>query len=142
MPSTTVSRILVSTAVVGVLSSSLIAIAAQTPAARKPTAAPAPAGKQQFAQICARCHGADGRGGEFAPDITARIGPKSDEDLSTLIKNGIPAKGMPPSAFSAAQLKSLVAYLRTLRPRRGENAPVHVTVNSSDGQPLQGLAMN
>src|SRR5690242_11908146 len=98
MPSTTVSRTLVSTAVVCVLSSSLIALFAQAPAARKPARAAAQgapaaeAGKQQFAQVCARCHGADGRGGEFAPDITARIGPKSDEELSTLIKNGIPAK--------------------------------------------------
>ncbi len=147
MPSTTVSRTLVSTAIVCVLSSSLIALFAQAPAARKPARAAqgapaADAGKQQFAQVCARCHGADGRGGEFAPDITARIGPKSDEELSTLIKNGIPAKGMPPSTFSAAQLKSLVAYVRTLRPRRGENAPVAVTVNLSDGQSLHGLAMN
>jgi alcohol dehydrogenase (cytochrome c) len=105
-------------------------------------AKPSQPGKQQFAQVCARCHGADGRGGEFAPDITARIGPKSDDELTTLIKNGIPAKGMPPSTFSVAQLKALVTYVRTLRPRRGENAPVKVALTLSDGQALQGMAMN
>ena len=54
-------------------------------------AQPRTTGKATYRLLCARCHGADGRGGEFAPDIVARAAAKSDAELGALIRQGVPA---------------------------------------------------
>src|SRR4030095_640696 len=78
-------------------------------------AQPRTTGKATYRQLCARCHGADGRGGEFAPDIVARAAAKSDAELRALIRQGIPAKSMPPSTLTTAEMRGLVAFIRTFR---------------------------
>jgi len=85
-------------------------------------AGPAPdAGGDLFKQKCAMCHGADGKGYAAlkTPDFTD---PKvqaslTDEEITKTIKNGKTGTAMPPfkDSLSDDQIKSLVAYLRSLK---------------------------
>ena len=52
-------------------------------------------GRATFVGRCAGCHGSDGNGGELGPGIATRVPSRSDEDLSTLFRQGLPAAGMP-----------------------------------------------
>ncbi|MCC6590414.1 MAG: PQQ-dependent dehydrogenase, methanol/ethanol family [Bryobacterales bacterium] len=83
------------------------------------------AGQKSFANRCAFCHGADGRGGERAPDVTRSI--RTRNDLPELIRNGIPDKGMPGANVSDTEMTALLAYMRTLRPARAGNTGVTLT---------------
>ena len=82
-----------------------------------------PEGRAAFQNRCAVCHGTDARGGEHAPSIINQVRRRNDEQLTTLLKQGVPQTGMP--AFNDTpepELRSIVAFLRTLaRPRPGEN---------------------
>ena len=77
---------------------------------------PAPNGRATFERLCARCHGGDGRGGELGPGIVARLGLRSDDELSAIVRDGIPAKGMPGLAMADDERRALLTFLRTLRP--------------------------
>jgi mono/diheme cytochrome c family protein len=77
-------------------------------------------GAKVFAAKCAVCHGADGAGKmKGTPDLRSDdIQKKSDADLTSSIANG--PKGKESHAFSKkglddATIKSLVAYIRTLK---------------------------
>ena len=54
-----------------------------------------------FAANCAGCHGADGRGGEHAPNIATapEVQHLLDRELAGIIRYGISGAGMP--AFSS-----------------------------------------
>ena len=54
-----------------------------------------PPGKKIFEDRCGTCHGADGNGGEHAPAITRAAPDLQDPQLTTLIREGLPARGMP-----------------------------------------------
>jgi len=80
-------------------------------------------GKQTFASTCANCHGLDGRGGERAPNIAEnpKVQKLSDIQIARIIKNGIPAAGMPAfRSLPAARVQAVVTYLRTLQGTRQE----------------------
>src|SRR5258708_13337372 len=98
-------------------------------------------GRAAFARTCARCHGADGQGGETGPGITTRIPLQTDQELATLVREGLPASGMPPFRFADAELRELVAFVRTLPPRRSE-APARVSANPSPPPPLSRFLLN
>ncbi len=74
------------------------------------------AGKRRFEASCASCHGADGKGGERGPDIISpeRARRRSADDLSELIRKGIPAAGMPAFQLPERELQELVAFVRSL----------------------------
>ncbi|HXW54582.1 MAG TPA: c-type cytochrome [Candidatus Cybelea sp.] len=75
-------------------------------------------GKQTFASTCASCHGLDGRGGERGPNIIDRpsVEQLSDSEISHIIENGVPGKGMPAfPSLESTDIKAVVAYLRTLQ---------------------------
>ncbi|HTS34775.1 MAG TPA: c-type cytochrome [Candidatus Solibacter sp.] len=79
-----------------------------------------PAGKSTFNSTCAGCHGLDGRGSEKAPGIanSGRVQHLTDAQISNVISNGVPGTGMPGfHALTAAQVRSLVSYLRLLQGR-------------------------
>ena len=77
-------------------------------------------GAKVFAGKCAMCHGPDGAGKmKGTPDFrTAEFQKKSDAELTESITNG--PKGKESHAFGKkgldeATIKSLVAYIRTLK---------------------------
>ncbi len=107
-------------------------------APRAQTSAP---GKVQFERLCARCHGADGRGGEMGPGIVSRLALRTDDELAALVRDGLPAKGMPGQAVPDADLRALVAFTRTLRPGRAD-APARLSVTMADGSAVHGVALN
>ncbi len=89
-------------------------------------------GEGLFTQRCASCHGVVGASdGALARSLTKlppEIGTvawqveRSDEQLATAVRDGIPGSAMPPSAdLSEAQVASVVAYVRTL-PMKERNA--------------------
>ena len=102
------------------------------------------AGRRSYEARCAGCHGSDGHGGEHAPGIVLRLPARNDQELATLIREGLPTRGMPPSSVNDDEMRGLVEYLRTLRPsqRRGGMAPVPAKVLMTDGQTLEGLILN
>jgi alcohol dehydrogenase (cytochrome c) len=72
-------------------------------------------GKQLFASRCGACHGGDGRGGERGPDITQRgLRTRDSGALRDLVRNGLPARGMPGMKLADGEMDSLVAFMRTL----------------------------
>ena len=75
------------------------------------------AGKKQFASLCAGCHGVDGGGGEYGPNIVEmrRWGGRSDRNLPDIIKNGIPDSGMPAFPLPQPDIDALVAFVNSLR---------------------------
>jgi cytochrome c oxidase cbb3-type subunit III len=81
--------------------------------------------KATFDNVCAGCHGLDGRGGERGPDIASRreVVQKGDAELGAILKNGKVASGMPSFArYGTARRLALVAYLRVLQGRGEGNA--------------------
>src|SRR5262245_31222207 len=76
-------------------------------------------GKEIFEDRCGTCHGADGNGGEHARAITRAVPDLNDLRLTTLVREGLPARGMPAVGVSDAELAPLMAYVRTLKPRGG-----------------------
>lgn len=101
----------------------------------------APAQAQQpgapiFAVNCAGCHGADGRGGEHAPNIAGApaIQQLSDGELAGIVHNGVAGAGMP--AFPQLKPKDVadvVGYLRILQGRG--------TIVKLPGDPKHGEAL-
>src|SRR3984957_13138107 len=73
-----------------------------------------------FAANCAGCHGADGRGGEHAPNIATapEVQHMLDRELAGIIRYGISGAGMPAfSSLKQQEIADLVRYLRTLQGR-------------------------
>ena len=97
-------------------------------------------GRRDFERLCSACHGADGRGGERAPGIF-RV-PRSPDELRTIVRNGVPAKGMPAFPLPDEELDRVVAYAITLRPR-GRVEPARAgSVRLRDGSTLDGIIRN
>ena len=86
----------------------------------------APPGRALFEKTCARCHGADGNGGEMGPAIAKGLAARNDQELVALIHNGLPGRGMPGSNFSDAEMPLLTRYLRGIQRRAGEPMRQHV----------------
>src|ERR1035441_7099629 len=72
-------------------------------------------GRLVFEGRCARCHGADGNGGELGPAIRGRLAGRTNEQLATLIRAGLPGQGMPASQIGDAEMEPLTRYLRGLQ---------------------------
>src|SRR3954447_15355520 len=92
-----------------------IAWAGASLSAQHETAADIEDGGRVFGNTCANCHGPDGDQvagidlgrGQFRRAL-------SDQDLTQIIRNGIPGTPMPASNFSAEQAARVVAYLRSI----------------------------
>jgi mono/diheme cytochrome c family protein len=116
--------------VLGVLSLNPAALGQQAPPPPGPARPPAypvraagdPAkierGKQTFSANCSFCHGSDARGGETGPNLVRSqivLDDKNGELIGEIVKNGIPARGMPPIAIDADGVSSVVAFLHSLQ---------------------------
>ena len=93
-------------------------------------------GRTAFESRCARCHGADGNGGEMGPPVAVRLTPLDDEQLAKTIRDGFPAKGMPPNIIEDAELGVLVKFLRTIQ--RRPPPVVRMKIQTTDGRSLEG----
>ena len=99
-------------------------------------------GKKVFETFCARCHGADGKGGDMGPPIALRLANVDDTQLAALIRLGQVPKGMPPSPMPMAQRRRLIGFLRELQ-RDAELKPVtRLTAQTTDGRTLAGVVVN
>ena len=93
-------------------------------------------GAALFASNCAVCHGADGRGGEHAPDIAMATDVQrlADRNLTDTVKNGISGTGMPGFDWLGQEnILGIVAFLRTLQ---GKNSLVTLPGNAEQGKKL------
>src|SRR6476660_8803684 len=72
-------------------------------------------GREVFAARCAVCHG-DGHGTERGPNLanSRRVRSRSAAELLAVIREGIPASGMPAFDLPEAELKSVTAFVRSL----------------------------
>ena len=102
--------------------------------------APEP-GKRQFETVCASCHGGDGNGGEHGPAIVTRLALRRDDELAAFIHDGLPGAGMPGFPLPDPEMRSLIAFLRTLRSKEGSGPP-RVSVETTEGRTLAGVAVN
>ena len=81
-----------------------------------PARAQTEAGRRLYEAGCAPCHGADGEGGEKGPGIVESRSSRSRArpDLRALIRDGIPAAGMPAFPLPDGDLDALAAYVAGL----------------------------
>ena len=98
-------------------------------------------GRQLFESRCASCHGGDGNGGERAPGVVTRLITRNDQELAGLIRQGLPGAGMPGYLLTDEQMRALVAFLRSLAPRRFQ-PPARAIAETTDGRKLEGLVLN
>jgi alcohol dehydrogenase (cytochrome c) len=99
-------------------------------------------GQQVYVTHCAGCHGTNGNGGELGPDISIRVPARTDEELATLLHQGLPSAGMPTFASLAdTEIRDLIRFLRTLRPRDG-SGPERTMITLTTGASLEGLVLN
>jgi cytochrome c oxidase cbb3-type subunit 3 len=87
--------------------------------AQHETAADIEDGGRVFGNTCANCHGPDGdqvAGIDLGRGQFRRA--MSDQDLSQIIRSGIPGTPMPASNFSEEQAARVVAYLRSVAASR------------------------
>lgn len=93
-------------------------------------------GKKLFSDLCSRCHGLTGGGGE-GPNLNRPVLERAPDDktLATIIQNGIPNTGMPRvRRFTDAEANALVLYVRSL----GKAAPVAVKGDIDRGHAVYG----
>jgi alcohol dehydrogenase (cytochrome c) len=99
-------------------------------------------GRQPFETRCARCHGADGNGGEMGPPIGLRLATHDDQQLASVIRDGLPGRGMPPSRIPDPEMGDLLKFLRTIQ-RRALAAPVAIRrrLETTEGKTLEGQVL-
>ncbi len=106
--------------------------------------AQAPAGEEgyrRYENSCSVCHGSDGTGGEFGPNISVRLPKLDDEQLTAVIHGGLPKRGMPAfSNIDGEKLAQLIGFLRSLKPRYAEEVKRRVV--TTKGKTLQGVVLN
>ena len=101
----------------------LLAVLATGAAAQ--SAADLQAGKEAFEVHCGSCHGGDGRGGEYAPDIVTpgvAIG-RGHDTMRDIVRKGLPDRGMPAISISEPALTQLLAFFASLT-RPAVDSPV------------------
>jgi alcohol dehydrogenase (cytochrome c) len=98
------------------------------------------AGREVFEHRCAICHGADGNGGELGPGIVERIANFTDQRIQTTVIDGLPTRGMPAVNVGTQEMPQLIAYLRTLQPKRSFE-PYRTRAQLVDGRRLDGMVL-
>lgn len=102
---------------------------------------PQASGKELFERRCSVCHGADANGGVMGPAIADRIDALSDDRIQNTVMQGLPSRGMPAINISVQELPPLIAYLRTLHPRRGGFEPYRLQAHLQGGQILDATVL-
>lgn len=118
-----------------VLTTSLAPAAAQQADAR---------GAHVFAERCAPCHGADGRGGERGPDIVTgyRSAARDVTEIARIVRTGMPGGAMPPIDLPAADLEAVASHVRsTAQAARQPRTWPRVAATLRDGSRVDGLVL-
>src|SRR5258708_7879483 len=102
----------------------------------------ADAGRTAFETRCAVCHGGDGKGGEFAPGILARVAALGDPELTALVRSGVPSKGMPAFNLVVTEMAPLLTYLRLLAETNGTAPPLKKSKFNIGGQSIEGTVLH
>jgi putative heme-binding domain-containing protein len=73
-------------------------------------------GQELFDGSCARCHGFDATGA-IGPNLqrSALLKAEAETAFKVIVQNGIPARGMPSTPLSDAELSAIGAYIRSMR---------------------------
>ncbi len=98
-----------------------------------------------FEAQCATCHGTDGRGAERGPDIvtSSRAAARPLDDTARIIRDGIPAGGMPPSSLGAEAIIVLARHVRSLaESARQPRTFARVRLRLHGGGSVEGLVQN
>jgi cytochrome c oxidase cbb3-type subunit 3 len=103
-------------------------------------------GKAQFTKTCSFCHGPDATGGAEGPNLIRSGVVRHDVNgnlIGNVIREGRPAKGMPPIPLTDAQISDVVAYLhhrvtetdiRSPRKPKGYSLSLLLTGNAEKGR--------
>ena len=106
-------------------------------------------GQASYDSRCALCHGGDGAGSDRAESILTRVAGASTDRLVSIIRDGVPARGMPAVDVPAGELGPLVTYLKGLAaaagpaardPRAPQPRPGSVTLVG--GGAIEGTILN
>src|SRR5580700_10726152 len=83
-------------------------------------------GRQSFATRCSVCHGVDGRGAERGPNLAnnRRVRSRSFDELRAVVRNGVPAAGMPAFDLPDAELTAVTTFVRSLSAPASEANPL------------------
>jgi len=75
------------------------------------------AGKRAYLARCVGCHGEDGSGGGHGPGIlqVRQSRGTSRQAIADVIRNGLPAAGMPAFPLPAAEIDAIAGYVVTLK---------------------------
>jgi len=98
-------------------------------------------GRKAFESRCARCHGADGNGGERGPAIAVSLTTRDDPQLTSLIRDGLPGLGMPPGDVPDPEMADLLKFLRTIQRRADTTPSVRMTLQTTAGRTLDGQVL-
>jgi len=99
-------------------------------------------GRKSFEGRCAGCHGADGKGGDMAPAITLPLATHTNGQLMSLIRNGLPARGMPPSRIPGPEMARLLSFLRTIQSSGAAgHAGRELQLQTTDGKTIEGRVL-
>ncbi len=91
-------------------------------------------GASLFRANCSPCHGLNAQGGGRGPDLTAGrwVHGSTDADIFRTITRGVPGTEMPANGFEDSETWSILAYLRSLTPGKGET----VSGDSAKGEKI------
>ena len=78
--------------------------------------------RENYAKLCAGCHGADARGSQQGPGLSGnlRLRRRNAQSLRNVITRGIPAAGMPGFDLPSAELDGLVQLVVSLNASAAE----------------------
>jgi putative heme-binding domain-containing protein len=86
----------------------------QSPQADDPQIRAIQSGRTLFRERCADCHGAEAKG-DRGPDLTRLwTSAAADDRAFQIIRSGVPGSIMPPSQAPDAEIRSVIAYLRSI----------------------------
>src|SRR5256884_370094 len=100
-------------------------------------------GRQVCEARCASCHGADGNGGDIGPAVGLRLAAYEDGKLASLIRNGLPARGMPPSSIAGPEMTHLLKFLRMIQGRAAAGAITSrkLRLQTTENKTLEGQVL-